>query len=472
MMRRNNSLIFLMAAMALLSACSLAPQYQRPRMPVAELLPISAESPQASAATRSGPSNAMETGWREFFPDPVLHGLISTALEQNRDLKTAALAVEQYQALYRIQRAELFPVVGGGAGMARQRALGSQGRTLTQTYSASVGITSYELDLFGRIRNLKDAALERYLGMEQTYRSTVISLVAETANAYLGLLADTQLSAISRDTVDNENESFRLIGYRVAEGVTNEMELAQARSSLENARSSQALYDRLIVQDQNALAFLTASAFPKLDLEDKWIEAQRMFSSFPVERSSEVLLQRPDVMAAEHELKASHADIGAARAAFFPSIALTTSAGFMSPTLGDLFESGSGVWLFSPTVTVPIFTGGRLQGQLDAAEIRKESAVVLYEKAIQSAFREVADALAARDGYVRQLAAQKALLAASERYYALARQRYEKGIDSFLTLLDAQRQLFAARQAFIHLEFAQMVNHVTLYKALGGGWKE
>ena len=196
-----------------------------------------------------------------------------------------------------------------------------------------------------------------------------------------------------------------------------------------------------------------------------------MIHAFPAESSSQILLQRPDIMAAEHDLKAAHADIGAARAAFFPTIALTTSAGVMSPTLGDLFESGSGVWLFNPTVTVPVFTGGRLQGQLDAAEIRKETAVVLYEKAIQSAFREVADALAARDGYARQLMAQKELLAASERYYALAKQRYEKGVDSFLTLLDAQRQLFGARQAYVNLEFAQMLNQVTLYKALGGGWK-
>ena len=470
-MRKKHSILSMLTVMLLLSACSFSPKYQRPEMPVTEAFPQPAENPDAPVTSHSGAWSTPETGWRTFFPDPVLQGLISTALEHNRDLKAAALAVEQYQALYRIQRAAQFPAIGGGAGFAKQRAQNSQGRTLTETYSASVGITAYEVDLFGRVRNLKDAALERYLGMEQTYRSAVISLVAETAGVYLSLLADTQLSAISRETFENENESFRLIGYRVKEGVTNEMELAQARSSLENARSSQALYDRLILQDQNALALLTGSPCPKLDLENKWLETRQMIHAFPAESSSQILLQRPDIMAAEHELKAAHADIGAARAAFFPTIALTTSAGVMSPTLGDLFESGSGVWLFNPTVTVPVFTGGRLQGQLDAAEIRKETAVVLYEKAIQSAFREVADALAARDGYARQLMAQKELLAASERYYALAKQRYEKGVDSFLTLLDAQRQLFGARQAYVNLEFAQMLNQVTLYKALGGGWK-
>jgi len=315
--------------------------------------------------------------------------------------------------------------------------------------------------------------LEQYLSMEETHRSARISLVAEVARAYLTWVADRELLTITEDTLRIEEESFQLIEQRAQEGVANQLDVAQARTSLETARANLSLYQRLVAQEINSLTQLVGTALPASFFQDAGpLNAQRIVALPPALLPSRVLLQRPDIMAAEHQLKGAHADIGAARAAFFPTISLTAKTGAISGDLSHLFDGNSGSWLFSPSINLPIFTAGRLQAQLDAAEIRKDISVASYEKAIQTAFREAADALVASDTFVQQLLAQKANLDANQVYHTLARDRYQQGLDSFLTLLDAQRSLYGARQRYLALQLSQLINQVNLYKALGGGWKE
>ena len=468
----NNSKKYLAAGslLLLLGGCTLAPRYQRPDLPVARILPDTQQG-NASAATKETVIDA-ELGWRDFFIDPQLQQLIQTALANNRDLRTSALNIESYQAQYRIQRSALFPSINGEGGGSKQRTLNGDNYVTAETYSASVGVTAYELDLFGRVRSLKDKALEQYLGMEETYRSNRISLVAEVTTAYLSWLADRELLIVTKDTKKIEEESFHLIEQRTREGLATQLDLAQARTSLETAKANLAKYNRQVAQDLNNLTLLLGTSLPASLAEKNSMGEQMALSAVPPQLSSQVLLQRPDIMAAEHQLKGAHAQIGAARAAFFPSIRLTANAGKISGDLSDLFDGNSGSWLFSPSVNLPIFTAGRLEAELDVAKIGKDISVAQYEKAIQTAFREVADALVASEAYREQLVAQKANLMANQEYYVLAKDRYLQGVDSFLTLLDAQRSLYSARQNYLNLQLAQQVNQVAVYKVLGGGWKE
>ena len=454
----------------LLGGCTLAPRYQRPDLPVARILPDTQQG-NASAATNETVIDA-ELGWRDFFIDPQLQQLIQTALANNRDLRTSALNIESYQAQYRIQRSALFPSINGEGVGSKQRTLSGGNYVTAETYSASVGVTAYELDFFGRVRSLKDKALEQYLGMEETYRSNRISLVAEVTTAYLSWLADRELLIVTKDTKKIEEESFHLIEQRTREGLATQLDLAQARTSLETAKANLAKYNRQVAQDLNNLTLLLGTSLPASLAEKNSLGEQMALSAVPPQLSSQVLLQRPDIMAAEHQLKGAHAQIGAARAAFFPSIRLTANAGKISGDLSDLFDGNSGSWLFSPSVNLPIFTAGRLEAELDVAKISKDISVAQYEKAIQTAFREVADALVASETYREQLVAQKANLMANQEYYVLAKDRYLQGVDSFLTLLDAQRSLYSARQNYLNLQLAQQVNQVAVYKVLGGGWKE
>ena len=454
----------------LLGGCTLAPRYQRPDLPVARILPDTQQG-NASAATNETVIDA-ELGWRDFFIDPQLQQLIQTALANNRDLRTSALNIESYQAQYRIQRSALFPSINGEGGGSKQRTLSGGNYVTAETYSASVGVTAYELDFFGRVRSLKDKALEQYLAMEATYRSNRISLVAEVTTAYLSWLADRELLVVTEDTKKIEEESFHLIEQRTREGLATQLDLAQARTSLETAKANLAKYNRQVAQDLNNLTLLLGTSLPASLAEKNSLGEQMALSAVPPQLSSQVLLQRPDIMAAEHQLKGAHAQIGAARAAFFPSIRLTANAGKISGDLSDLFDGNSGSWLFSPSVNLPIFTAGRLEAELDVAKISKDISVAQYEKAIQTAFREVADALVASETYREQLVAQKANLMANQEYYVLAKDRYLQGVDSFLTLLDAQRSLYSARQNYLNLQLAQQVNQVAVYKVLGGGWKE
>ncbi len=449
-----------------LGACTLAPEYQRPASPVGQTLPgeVSTVEPGIQAAA--------DIGWRQFFADPRLQAIIELALANNRDLRVTALNVQSYQAQYRIQRSSLMPSVDGGADYVKQRTLSGGQHVTGEVYSAAVGITAYELDLFGRIRNLSDQALEQYLAMEENRRGAHVSLVAEVARAYLTWLADRQLMAITEDTLTAEQASYDLILRRYEEGVSTQIDLAQAQTSLETARANLALYRRQLEQSVNLLTLLAGAPLPDIPPGNIDLINQSLLGPVPAGLPSTVLLQRPDIMAAEHELKAANASIGAARAAFFPAIRLTAEAGVINSEVSDLFDGSSGSWLFAPSISVPLFTGGRLSAQLDVAEIRKEISVAQYEKAIQAAFRETADALAGISTYDEQLRAEEAGLRASQTYHSLAKERYDKGVDSYLVLLDAQRSLYRARQSLIIVQLAQLINRVNLYKALGGGWKE
>jgi multidrug efflux system outer membrane protein len=457
----------LAVASILLGGCSLIPDYQRPAAPVESLWPSEAGGAQTATA-------AADLDWRAFFKDPVLQGLIDTALANNRDLRVAALNVEAYAAQRQIQRSALFPSVTADGGATRQRlpgSLSSSGEpSISSQYSATVG-ASWELDLFGRLRSLDEQALQQYFATEEARRATQIALVASVANAWLTLQADQELLQLTQDTLKTYQQSFALTQRSYEVGVADALALAQARSAVESAQVSLAQYSRQVAQDRNALVVLLGSgkagglpAGQPLD-DDLLLEV-------PAGLPSDLLQRRPDLRQAEHQLQAANANIGAARAAFFPSVSLTANAGSLSPDLAGLFDAGSGSWLFQPSISLPIFNAGKLRASLDYAELQKDIQVASYEKAIQTAFQEVADGLAARATYQQQLDAQRALVKTNEEYYRLAERRYRTGVDSYLTLLDAQRQLFSVRQQLIGDRLAQLTSEVELYKALGGGWSE
>jgi multidrug efflux system outer membrane protein len=448
-----------------LSGCSLIPDYQRPAAPVADAWPAGAAYAEAGSA-------AELPEWRSFFRDQALQRLIEVALDNNRDLRVAALNVEAYQALHRIQRAELFPQLDARGSGTRQRLPAELTRTgsadTNGEYGATVGVTDWELDLFGRLRSLNQAALEQYFATAQAQRATQISLVASVANAWLTLQADREQLTLSEETLKTYAQSHALTQRSFDVGVASALELQQSRTAVEGARVSVAQFTRLVAQDQNALQLLLGSGVPA-DLPAGQALDQALLAELPVGLPSELLQRRPDILQAEHALKAANADIGAARAAFFPSISLTARAGTTSSELSGLFKGGSGTWLFQPQINLPIFTAGSLKANLDYASLQKDIQVAQYEQAIQGAFSEVADGLAARGTYHQQLAAQRDLVEASAEYYRLAESRYRTGVDSQLTLLDAQRQLFGSRQQLIDTRLAQLGGEIDLFKALGGG---
>ena len=456
-----------------LGGCSVTSEYQRPQLAVPGTFDDPYTTPQTAAETGSLLPAAASLGWRDVFTDPVLQELIASALANNRDLRETALNVEVYQAQYRIQRAGQFPSVSADGYGRKQRTISGETSTTSETYSLSLGMTSYELDLYGRIASMKEQALEQYLSREEGRKSAAITLISEVARTYLTWLADRELLETTEETLQVEEESHALVHQRVEAGVANELELAQARTSLETARANLALYRRQVAQDYHYLALLTGAQLPQ-DLESRTVLLSDVTlpALLPWSLSSEVLLTRPDIMAAEHELMGANANIGAARAAFFPTISLTANGGVMSSELGGLFDGSSGTWLFSPAISLPIFNAGRLQAELDTAELSRDISIARYEKAIQTAFQEVSDALVAVDTYREQLEAQQANLAANEVYFSRARDRYKEGVDSFLTLLDAQRSLYSSRQSFLTLKLARLENLVTLYKVLGGGARE
>ena len=464
----NKSLLSLALAAAL-SGCSLIPDYQRPDAPVAGDWPQGEAYPQAGVQTSD-----QALGWREFFRDPALQQLIEVALENNRDMRVAALNVDAYRALYRIQRADLLPAVSADGAGTRSRTPGDLSMSgepaISSQYSATFGV-SWELDLFGRLRSLRDQALEEYFASEAAQRSTQISLIASVANAWLTLQADQALLQVTRDTLKTYEESFGLTQRSFDVGVASALELRQARSAVDSARVSIEQYTRLVAQDRNALTLLLGQNLPAGLPSGDGLERTQL-AALPVGLPSDLLQQRPDILQAEFQLRAVNASIGAARAAFFPRISLTGAAGTASRELSGLFDGGSGYWSFSPSISVPIFNAGQLRANVDYAQISKNIQVAQYERTIQTAFREVADGLAAQATYTRQVQAQRDLLATSEDYYNLAERRYRTGVDSYLTLLDAQRQLFTVQQQLISDRLAQMTSEVNLFKALGGGWQE
>ncbi len=450
----------------LLAGCSLTPTYERPAAPVPTTFPGDPAQPAGTAAATRP--------WQEFFTDPRLVRLIETALANNRDLRVAALNIEQARAQFQIQRAGLFPALGVAANGSRSapnpyQALG--GGSVASTYTVNLGITAWEIDFFGRLASLKEAALAQFLATEESRKATQISLVGAVANGWLTVLADDELLALTRQTLDTREESVRLTKLRFDNGVASEIDFQLANSLAESARASYAQQQRLRMQDENALALLLGAPVPAEALAGNasGLAGVQPIPELPAGLPSDLLAERPDIRAAEQQLIGANANIGAARAAFFPRVALTTSIGTASSEFSSLFTSGTRAWAFSPQITLPIFDAGRNQAGLDSARAGREIAVAQYEKAIQSAFRDVADALAGRATLGEQARAQRAQADAEGVRFKLSDLRYRNGIASALDLLDAQRSLFTAQQLAVQARLAQLQNQVTLYKALGGG---
>ncbi len=413
--------------------------------------------------------DAAGTGWRDFFDDPELERLIELSLENNRDLRAAVLNVDRARALYRIQRADRVPSLDATGAMTRGG--GNSNLQFAQTYSVELGVSAYELDLFGRVQSLSEAQLQAFLAEEQAQRSARLSLVAEVANAWLRLAADRELQTIAEAALANREEVLALTRKRFELGAASSLEVAQSKIEVENARADVWVYAGRVAQAVNALAVLTGMPLDTEVLDGPTDLRVSGLDPLPAGLPADVLLRRPDVMQAEYTLRSANASIGAARAAFFPSITLTGSIGTASNELSGLFESGSDAWSFIPRINLPIFQAGRLRGNLDVSRADRDIALAAYEGSIQDAFREVADALALTQTLSAQRASREALLAAAERANELSQLRYDAGADSFLVRLDAQRTLYSARQSLVSTLLAEQANRVTLYKALGGGWQ-
>ncbi|SPA01072.1 outer membrane DRUG EFFLUX LIPOPROTEIN; similar to P.aeruginosa oprM [Cupriavidus taiwanensis] len=481
-----------------LAACTLEPQYQRPEAPIpsawpegaayrtSQAKPANGSAQPGQPAQRPGPS-AADLGWRDVFVDPQLRQLIELALANNRDLRMATLAIDEARALYQIQRAAQFPTVEGSAGMVSQRLpqrlrAAGQSPQIT-TYNAGIGLTAFELDFFGRVRSLKHAALEEYMATEEARRSAQISLVAEVASAYLTLRADRALLQLSQDTLKTQQDAAEMVrrGHQV--GAMAQLDQHRAQTQVQTAQVGVEQYTRQVAQDENALALLIGGPLPKSVLDAGTapanpnapapdpLDARMLMREFPEGLPSSVLVRRPDILDAEHRLKAANANIGAARAAFFPRISLTGALGVASSSLAGLFSGGM-AWVFAPQLTVPIFDAGRNRAGLDAANVRKDINVANYEKTIQTAFREVADSMAARATYERQVQAQEALVREGSETRRLSEMRFKNGVDDYFGVFDAQRELYSAQQALITYKLAGLTSRVSLYKALGGGWRE
>ncbi|OGT99122.1 MAG: multidrug transporter [Geobacteraceae bacterium GWB2_52_12] len=448
---------------------TMAPKYSRPAAPVQAQWP--ANQPGKDAA-KTG-SSVADIPWQEFFVDPKLRKLISLALDNNRDLRVAMLNIERYQAKYQIQRSEQFPKVDATAGGSVQRIpadLSSTGRGMTvEQYNVGLGVSSYELDLFGRVQSLKGQALEQYLATEQARASLQITLVSQVAAAYLALAADQERLKLALDTLVSQQSSLELTKSRFDAGVSSALNYQQARTSVETAKVDIARYSSLVAQDENALALLLGTPVPAGHLPGRLSEALTALKGIAPGLPSDVLLRRPDILQAENLLKGANANIGAARAAFFPRITLVSSVGFGSDELYRLFEPGSFTWSFAPRITLPIFDAGSNKANLKVATVDRDIAVAQYEKAIQTAFREVADALAQQGTINNQFLAQQALTDATGESLILSQARYERGIDSYLNVLDSQRSLYSAQQNMITVRLTRQFNLVTLYKVLGGG---
>jgi multidrug efflux system outer membrane protein len=452
---------------ASLAACTLAPTYERPALAVSN-------GWSAPASPASGVS-AADLGWKEVYLDPRLRGVIDLALEENRDLRVAVLNVEKARALYGVQRSALVPGVGLNGAASRARTPGDLSATgsaiETEQVTATVGFSAYELDLFGRVRSLNASALQSFFAADENSRAAQISLVAETATAWLTLAADQDLLALARETLATREEALKLTRQRAEIGAASQLDVRQAETLTEQARADVAAFESQTGRDLNALRLLVGMDVPASLLPSGGLLAMdaAIREDLPAGLPSDVLVNRPDVLAAEHALRARNADIGAARAAFFPRISLTGQTGFGSTELSGLFGGGTGMWSFSPQISLPIFDGGANLANLRGARADRDIAVATYEKTVQVAFREVSDALTVRAFIATQIAAQERAVAAAAEAERLSRLRYEQGIDSYLILLDAQRTHYGAQQALISLKVAQASNLATLYRALGGG---
>ncbi len=466
MMRRT--MLCCIAAAFLFCGCTMAPRYTRPEAPIPKDWP---EGDAYKEIKTTDAPLAEELKWRNFITDQRFQKVIEMALANNRDLKLAALNVEKARAYYGIQRAELLPAfdaVGTGSRQRMPADLSSRQITgVVEQYSVNLGVLSWEIDFFGRLQSLKDRALEEYLATEEAHRSARIMLIAAAAGAYLTYAADRENLKLAEDTLKAQTNSYDLIKRRHDVGLASELDLRRSQTQVDSARENVYLYTQLVAQDENALNLLAGKILPKELLPDGFDSVVPPKDVSPG-LSSEVLLKRPDIMASEHMLKSINAMIGAARAAFFPRISLTTTMGTASAELSRLFRSGQDTWNFAPKIVMPIFDA-RIWAAYGAAKVEREIALARYEKTIQTAFREVADALAVRGTVEQQLTSQQSFVNAVAETYRLSNARYMNGIDSYLSVLDAQRSLFSAQQGLIALRLAKAVNLVTLYKVLGGG---
>ncbi len=464
-MRKPMMASLALAVSLVLSGCStLEPRSTE----VAPAIPSQWPAAVTAGAPATPTAEVADIGWRDFFVDPRLQAVITQSLENNRDLRVAVLNVERARAQYRIQRADRVPAVGVQGQMTRS----GGNAPVTEQFSANLGVVEFELDLFGRVRNLSQAALQQYFAEAANRRSAQLSLVAEVANAWLTLGADSEQLRIAQATLATYEDSLRLTEARRELGGASALELSQTRTLVETARTDVARFAGQVAQDRNALVLLAGGPVDATLLPQAEVTEVASVRPLPAGMPGDVLLRRPDVMAAEHVLLSANANIGAARAAFFPSISLTGSIGSASSELSGLFDSGTRVWSFIPKLNLPIFQGGKLRANLGMATADRDIALAQYERAIQSGFREAADALALNESLDAQLSSQQALVAAAEQAQRLSQARYDAGLDSFLTLLDARRTAYTARQSLVSTQLAQQSNQVALYKVLGGGWHE
>lgn len=447
-----------------LSACSLAPQYSRPDMPVPQAL-TETEFRDTPGAPSGASFDAQRIGWRDFFKDEQLKELIAASLKNNRDVQLAALAIREARAQYGVQNSERFPQLNAEG--ANSYSGGFQ-RSTDKSYEAAVAVPAFELDFFGRLKNMSESSRQKYLATREAEKAVRITLVSQVAQGYLAERLTMERLQLTENNLESWRKSYTFVEGRVRSGQSSLLEMEQARSQMEFASASVAQRQREVTQAMNALHLLLGS-FEKQELPAATSLAAQSFAGLPGNVSSAVLLDRPDVMEAEHNLLAANADIGAARAAFFPSISLTGSLGYMSEDLKTLFSGATSVWSFLPQLTLPIFTGGKNSANVELANIRKESSIVQYEKTIQSAFREVADALMTRASFADQFEAQKKYLASQRLVLELATKRYISGVVSYLEVLDAQRGVFQAEQDLLDIRREQLVNEINLYSALGGG---
>jgi multidrug efflux system outer membrane protein len=485
-----------LALLALAGCTSLAPDYARPMLPVPATL-NGTNGPNGSEGTALAPETG-PMGWQEFLQEPRLRELVALALQNNRDLRVAVLAIEKARAQYGVEQSNRFPAVGATAAGNRTRTaddLNTSGRSPTSSqYSAQLGFSSYEIDFFGRVKNLNEAALQEFLRTTENRRSVQLSLVAEVANAWLTLDADGRRLQLAQDTLRSRQKSYELTERSHALGAASGLTLAQAQTTVDTARADVAAFTSQVARDRNALALLAGAPVPAALLPDganpgatasparaasasasvapapSLATPAATLLAVPGDLPSSVLLNRPDVRAAEYTLRGAYASIGAARAAFFPSITLTASAGTASNALSGLFDGGNGTWSFAPQIRLPIFDAGRNRANLQIAETARDTALAQYDKAVQTAFREVADALAERATLAERLQAQQSLQAATLKALQLSQARYRLGADSYLPVLDAQRALYSAQQTLIGLALAEQANRITLYKVLGGRW--
>jgi multidrug efflux system outer membrane protein len=469
-----------------LFGCNLAPKYEQPASPVPASFPpqpelsydqnrgVMSSQTVGAQALAPGVQSAADLPWQSFFEDPALRSLISTALQNNRDLQVAVARMDEAQAIWGIQRGEMFPTIGAGLTGARQSGPSASGgnNVITSQYSAGVAVTAFELDLFGRLRNLTEVAFQQYLATAEGARAVQISLVADTAIQYFRLRLSQALVELTQQTLQSRQRSYELVNARFVGGVSSEMDAVQAKVLVDAAAADLARYVRDEQRARNALSVLIGQPVPPTLPPGPSLESVQGLANIPTGLPSELLIRRPDIRGAENQLLAANANIGAARAAFFPNISLTGNVGTASTSLGGLFKSGSGAWALTPSISMPIFTGGSLQANLEQAQASQRAAVANYERQIQQAFREVADALSGEATLQAQLAARQAEIASAQRFVDLSNARFFNGVDSFLEVQVAEIQLFNARVQQAQVGFETASNRVNLYKALGGGWDD